>query len=239
MRDEQPMHQEHGGATEYDMAAERQGGVPGEGQAPRAAAQPPPEGHGQPGVVPEGSSEAGGMQQPGYGQEGPGAQPAAEQQGGHGQQGFEQQQGGAAPQPGHEQGAQGQQPGHDQHGGEHAGHGQQGGAGSGMAAVQGERPGESHVTSTPLLDPHDAQGFERRWEEVQVSFVDQPQQALHQADALVDEVMQRITRRFSDERGGLESQWSQGGEVSTEDLRVALQHYRSFFNRLLSVQEGH
>ncbi len=130
-----------------------------------------------------------------------------------------------------------EQPRHHEHEhGHDAGHGQQ--AGGGAAAVEGQRPGESGVSSTPLLEPHDAQGFERRWEEVQVSFVDQPRQALQEADTLVDEVMQRITRRFADERGGLESQWSQGGEVSTEDLRVALQHYRSFFNRLLSVQEG-
>jgi len=40
---------------------------------------------------------------------------------------------------------------------------------------------------------------------------------------------------FSEERKNLEAQWERGGDVSTEDLRVALQRYRSFFARLLSV----
>jgi len=120
---------------------------------------------------------------------------------------------------------------------EHRGHEEHGGR-SAAEVAQGERPGESTVASTSLLQPQDAQAFERRWEDVQVSFVDQPRSALQEADDLVDEVMKRISQRFADERSGLESQWGQGGEVSTEDMRVALQHYRSFFNRLLKVQEG-
>jgi hypothetical protein len=84
------------------------------------------------------------------------------------------------------------------------------------------------------LLPDDAAGdFERRWHALQVSFVDEPQRCVQDADALVGEVMQRITDVFAEERRNLETQWSGGGEASTEDLRVALQRYRSFFNRLL------
>jgi hypothetical protein len=34
---------------------------------------------------------------------------------------------------------------------------------------------------------------------------------------------------------GLRKKWRRGDNVSTEDLRVALQRYRAFFDRLLSV----
>ena len=86
-----------------------------------------------------------------------------------------------------------------------------------------------------LLADNDAQEFERRWQEVQVGFVDEPQRCVQEADGLVAEVMQRLADGFARERNDLESQWAGGGEASTEDLRVALQRYRSFFNRLLKT----
>lgn len=89
--------------------------------------------------------------------------------------------------------------------------------------------------STPLLSDHDASDFERRWQDVQVGFVDEPQRCVQEADSLVTEVMQRLADGFAQERKDLEAQWSGGGEPSTEDLRVALQRYRSFFNRLLKT----
>ena len=87
--------------------------------------------------------------------------------------------------------------------------------------------------STPLLPDAEASEFERRWAEVQVGFVDEPQRCVQEADSLVAEVMQRLADSFARERQDLEAQWASGGEASTEDLRVALQRYRSFFNRLL------
>jgi hypothetical protein len=47
--------------------------------------------------------------------------------------------------------------------------------------------------------------------------------------------MQRLAASFSQERERLETQWDRGDDVSTEDLRVALTRYRSFFDRLLSA----
>ena len=76
-----------------------------------------------------------------------------------------------------------------------------------------------------------------RWNTVQTGFVDQPRRAVEQADELVASAMQRLAEVFAEERSKLEKQWDRGDNVSTEDLRVALQHYRSFFHRLLSVQE--
>ena len=97
----------------------------------------------------------------------------------------------------------------------------------------GAAEGGGGEQAAPLL-PDDAAGdFERRWQDLQVRFVDEPQRCVQDADALVSEVMQQITDGFAEERRKLESQWSGGGEASTEDLRVALQRYRSFFNRLL------
>lgn len=90
-----------------------------------------------------------------------------------------------------------------------------------------------HSDSTPLLPDAEARDFERRWQDVQVGFVDEPQRCVQEADALVGEVMQRLADSFARERRDLEAQWASRGEASTEDLRVALQRYRSFFNRLL------
>jgi hypothetical protein len=70
---------------------------------------------------------------------------------------------------------------------------------------------------------------------LQPSFVDQPRQTVEEADNLVGDLLQQLTAGFSEKRSHLEAQWEQGDEVSTEDLRVALTRYRSFFNRLLSV----
>ena len=74
-----------------------------------------------------------------------------------------------------------------------------------------------------------------RWKEVQTAFVDEPRKAVEQADGLVASAMKRLAEVFAEERSGLEKQWDRGGNVSTEDLRVALQRYRAFFDRLLSV----
>jgi hypothetical protein len=78
--------------------------------------------------------------------------------------------------------------------------------------------------------------FWAQWSAIQAKFVDNPETSAEAADSLVAQVMKRLAEVFSGEREKLESQWRQGEEVSTEDLRVALQRYRSFFNRLLSLQ---
>jgi len=85
----------------------------------------------------------------------------------------------------------------------------------------------------PLLSADDGEGFKHRWEEIQVGFVDEPQASVREADALVTELMQRLADTFAEERGRLEAQWERGEQASTEDLRTALQQYRSFFRRLL------
>jgi hypothetical protein len=87
----------------------------------------------------------------------------------------------------------------------------------------------------PLLAEEDAGGFRSRWNEIQVRFVDEPRGSVQKADGLVVEMTERLARMFSEERTRLDSQWERGDDVSTEDLRIALQRYRSFFERLLSA----
>jgi hypothetical protein len=86
-----------------------------------------------------------------------------------------------------------------------------------------------------LLPDGEESDFQRRWEEIQTRFVDDPRQAVEDADALVAGVMQRIAEGFAQARDGLEGQWTRGEDVGTEELRVALQRYRAFFRRLLSA----
>ena len=87
----------------------------------------------------------------------------------------------------------------------------------------------------PLFPSGEAEGFRGRWVEVQTGFVDEPRNAVEQADGLVAEMMKRLAQVFADERSKLEEQWSRGDDISTEDLRQALRRYRSFMDRLLSV----
>jgi len=89
--------------------------------------------------------------------------------------------------------------------------------------------------STQLFPSNELQDLRTRWKEIQTGFVDEPRKAVEQADGLVASAMKRLAEVFAQERSGLEQQWDRGDNVSTEDLRVALQRYRSFFDRLLSV----
>ena len=77
--------------------------------------------------------------------------------------------------------------------------------------------------------------FQQRWKEIQTRFVDEPRGAVEDADGLVANLMQQLAQGFAKERERLEAQWGRGEDISTEDLRVALQRYRTFFQRLLST----
>jgi hypothetical protein len=91
---------------------------------------------------------------------------------------------------------------------------------------------------TPSLPTHDSAKTSERWQHIQGEFVDDPRKAVGDAHELVGELVQRIVDGFTRERGALEAQWSKGDSVSTEDLRVCLQHYREFFSRLLPSVNG-
>lgn len=87
----------------------------------------------------------------------------------------------------------------------------------------------------PLFPPDEANNLRSRWDSVQGRFVDEPRQAVEDADRLIASTMKRLAEIFADERQKLEHQWDRGDDVSTEDLRLGLRRYRSFFTRLLKV----
>ncbi len=89
--------------------------------------------------------------------------------------------------------------------------------------------------AAPLFSEQETKGFFARWDSLQVGFIDEPRHAVEQADNLVAGAMKRLAEIFADERAHLEGQWDRGDNVSTEDLRIAMQRYRSFFRRLLAI----
>lgn len=90
-------------------------------------------------------------------------------------------------------------------------------------------------TSTLLFSESDVSDLRTHWSNVQAGFVDEPRRSVEEADELVASVMKRLAEGFANERSNLEHQWDGGADVSTEDLRLALQRYRNFFDRLLSA----
>jgi hypothetical protein len=86
-----------------------------------------------------------------------------------------------------------------------------------------------------LFAGDDLADLRARWAGVQAAFVDDPKDCVQKADALVTDLVEQLTRGFAEARSRLEEQWSRGQEASTEDLRLALMHYREFFERLLAV----
>jgi len=86
-----------------------------------------------------------------------------------------------------------------------------------------------------LVDPAEGERLRQRWNDAQARFVDDPREAVQTADGLVAELMQSLASGFSQHKGRLESAWQSGDAPDTEELRQALQRYRSFFNRLLST----
>ena len=87
----------------------------------------------------------------------------------------------------------------------------------------------------PLFLPKEANDFRATWDAVQIGFVDDPKQAVRKADELVAQVMSTLAATFSNQRAKLESQVDQTDDGTTENLRIALRRYRSFFQRLLSL----
>ena len=88
---------------------------------------------------------------------------------------------------------------------------------------------------SPLFSTDEANNLHAKWDSVQVAFVDEPRQAVEEADRLIAATMKRLAEIFAEERQKLEQQWDKGDNVSTEDLRIALRRYRSFFTRLLRI----
>ena len=98
-----------------------------------------------------------------------------------------------------------------------------------------EQVAPPHDEGRERLVPEDhAASYGSRWDAVKGTFVDEPREAVAQADALVGELLDELETLFHEQRRSIE-QGLDADETSTEDLRMALRRYRSFFDRLLSV----
>ena len=118
---------------------------------------------------------------------------------------------------------------------------------SDLAAARGARrgyePDEADLDAeaagerdqAPLFAAAQIDHYRGQWHDTQATFVDDPRQTVERADALVADLMQRLAEEFANARTSLEAQWDRGEDVSTEELRVALTRYRSFFERLLAA----
>lgn len=96
----------------------------------------------------------------------------------------------------------------------------------------GRRGPDDSDETPPLIDEEKVTGFRDRWQNVQTGFVDDPKRAVQQADELVAGVISALATTFAEHKSELEAQWQQG-EPATEELRIALRRYRSFFDQLL------
>lgn len=94
--------------------------------------------------------------------------------------------------------------------------------------------GYTETSDRSLVSEESALDYRNRWETIQADFIDEPRRSVEEADRLVSEVIEEVARTFQEQRSALEAQWADEG-VSTEDLRVALRLYRTFFERLLSA----
>ena len=107
---------------------------------------------------------------------------------------------------------------------------------SGQGGADGSLETPSSAGGGSGLVADEAAGqFSERWRSIQSNFIDEPRASVQAADELVAEVIDSVSRRFGDERSRLEAQWESNEDVGTEDLRIALQRYRAFFERLLSA----
>ena len=112
------------------------------------------------------------------------------------------------------------------------------GAAAAPARVSPNRsPGQSSPEPErgPLFSAEETASLRLKWDSIQVGFVDEPRRSVQEADSLVAATMKRLAEQFAAERSNLEGQWDRGSDISTEDLRIALRRYRSFFGRLLSI----
>jgi hypothetical protein len=103
------------------------------------------------------------------------------------------------------------------------------------ADVEGAAPDAEGRGEGELFPANERNELEQKWNEIQARFVDEPRGSVEEANALVSDLMDRLVSSFSEQRERLEGQWERGDDVTTEDLRMVLMRYRSFFGRLLKV----
>jgi hypothetical protein len=112
------------------------------------------------------------------------------------------------------------------------------GAGDARFTGDDRKPRHESLTgqgSVAVMESDEVEDLRERWIAIQSGFIDEPRRSVAEADRLVADVTDRIVRSFEDERARLEEVWESGQDITTEDLRVTLQRYRAFFDRLLTI----
>ena len=93
---------------------------------------------------------------------------------------------------------------------------------------------DEKMTHMTWFRPDESTRMQTQWEEIQGRFVDNPREAVQQAEAFVSEMVEKTTAMINNEKRTLEKDWKQESDISTEDLRQMIKRYRNFFNRLVS-----
>jgi hypothetical protein len=111
--------------------------------------------------------------------------------------------------------------------------------GSGQMSPQGSHARNDRPEAADGVAPSSAtdalvsngDAFRSRWSSVQVGFVDDPRRAVEEAEQLVTDVITDLVEGFRQHRQRLEG----NREATTDEMRMAFQRYRDFFDRLLNV----
>lgn len=82
-----------------------------------------------------------------------------------------------------------------------------------------------------LFEETEAEQYRMQWRELQANFVDEPRAAVREAETLVSQMMDALTSQLKEQKRALEG----GSDRDTEQLRVAMQRYRSLFDQMLQV----
>ncbi|SDT82496.1 hypothetical protein SAMN05216371_7284 [Streptomyces sp. TLI_053] len=116
-------------------------------------------------------------------------------------------------------------------------------------SLPGPRPGDPQPAPAAPAAPAEAgsggwlgvgrtQRLRAEWHSVQAGFVDDPRQAVQQADALIEKSVGLLTEAVTERRHqlrGAEAAPDGTPAASTEDLRLTLREYRSLLERLLGT----
>jgi hypothetical protein len=99
--------------------------------------------------------------------------------------------------------------------------------------------------SSPMSTALDASSgaLEDEWSQAVAEFVDDPRRAVTRAHELVGRALQAMIEDLHAQHSAIEQQWKQAAEsntdLSTETLRVCLQQYRAFAQRISASTESH
>lgn len=100
--------------------------------------------------------------------------------------------------------------------------------------LRGAPPSTGNITHL-WLAREEVEELRSHWDAIQVQFVDSPCSAVEQGDALVAETVDRIKQAISDQQNNLNQQWLNHDDITTEELRITLQNYRTYLNHLLNL----